>query len=155
MNNDVRGEMIVVLNSEEIDPDQQIIILGTASKFLNNVKYVQQIKDKLDIFFVEGFNFWVELPKIISVIIEFNKNVFNNNDISKKHMKYVLYVVLYNYLNESQPNVLNNLDQGDFRIGLLNILLILMFKPTNVKVLKQSFGKMLLNCICDDDKIHL
>ena len=155
MNNDVRGEMIVVLGNEAIEPDEQVVILATAAKFLNNVQYIQEIKDKIDVFFYEDANFWVELPKIISVIVDIIKHVLNNSEIPKIHMKYILYTVIYHYLNEYQSIVLNKINQGDLRIGLLNLLSILLLKPKNIKVMKQSLFNILINCICGDENIRL
>lgn len=152
MNNSVRGEMIVVLNSEEIDPEPQIIILARAAKFLNNEVYTKEIKEKLDPFFVtENINFWIELPKIISVIIEHNKKVVGKDEINVDDMRYVLYVIVYSYLDENQSILLNKLDQGDLRIGLLNILYVLLIKPKLIKVAKQSLFQILFNCVCGDD----
>ena len=152
--NNLRNEMLVILNSEKVCGDCQIKIMSQLTKFVDNLDYMVKIKEMLDLFFAgkTEINFWVELPKIISVIIDFNKKIWNKDDeICVDNMKFILYGVIYNYLDMYQPQMLNLQDQGDLRICFLNILGVLLTKPKKIKVLKESLWHILTNCVCGDD----
>jgi hypothetical protein len=162
MNNTLRDEMIILMSNyeQEIPGDEQVKIIANCSKFVNNQKYMDEIKKALDIFFPSGdFNFWVELPKIINVVIDVNKNIDSlAKDIKVEHMKFIIYAIIYSYLDVNQSAILNKQDfeksedfKGNLRIGFLNILSILLIKSKNICVKKQSLFCVLLNCIFGDD----
>jgi hypothetical protein len=155
MDNNVKGEMIIVLCSENVCEDCQVRTLSLTNKFIGNPQYAKSVKDLLDLFFIDSpdINLWIQLPKIISVIIDLNKSVKNNGEIDIDYMKFIIYAIIYSYLDKEQPIALNKLNQGDIRIGLLNILSILITKPKKIKVLKQTLINILTNCICGDDDI--
>jgi hypothetical protein len=158
MDNNVKGEMSIILCSENVCEDCQVRTLSISNKFIGNPVYMASVKNILDAFFIDApnVNLWIEIPKIISVIIDLNKTVKNNGEIDVDYMKFVLYAIIYSYLDKEQPITLNKLNQGDIRIGLLNVLSILIIKPKKIKVLKQTLINILTNCICGDDGlIHL
>lgn len=157
MDNTLRNEMISLLTNYEpiIDPDDQIRILAISSQFVNNSQYMDKVKEILDVFFVEDreFNFWVELPKIISLLIDFNKTIASSKEIEIDKMKFVFYAVIYSYMDNFQSITLNKMNPGDFRICFLNVISILLTKPKNIKVNKQSLFSIIFNLLCGDDGI--
>lgn len=158
MNNDIRDEMIIVLNSENVCGDCQIKCMSICSKFINNQKYMAKAKELLDLFFEnkKEVNFWVELPKIISVIIDLNKQLATNGNIEIDHMKYAIYSIIYSYLDTFQPQLLNSQDQGDLRICFINILGVLLTKPKKIRIIKETLWEILSDCVCgDSDKIRI
>ena len=68
-------------------------------------------------------------------------------------MKFVIYGVIYNYLDTEKNELLNTVDHGTLRCSFLNILPLLLIKPTKLNVKKQTLISALLNCICGDDDI--
>ena len=155
MNNSLRGEMMVVMSNEQVCDECQVRILALASRFLNNPMYVNALKDRLDLFFSGPIecNLWIELPKMVSSILDLNKTLISAIDIDVPYMKFCIYVLLYNYLHEYQPIVLDRLDVGEFRICLLNLLDVLMIKPSSAKIVKQTLWSALMHCICADEKV--
>ncbi len=155
--NDLRNEIIILLTNYEsiINEDDQIRILAICSKFVNNQQYMDKIKDMLDAFFVDGreFNFWVELPKMISIIIEFNKTINSSKDIPIDFMKFVIYAVIYDYMDNFQSITLNKIDQGDLRICFYNVLAVLLTKPKKITVKKQTLLSVIFNLCCGDDGV--
>lgn len=159
MNNDIRSEMLVVLNSENVCDDCQIRILAYINKFINNVKYLERSKEKLDLFFESkepddtssSVNLWIEIPKMISVLIDLHKNVTFTSNMQQDYMKFVIYGIIYNYLDSHQAQILNKLAPGDFRIYFLNLLEVLLTKPKKIEAVKQSLWDALKGCICGDD----
>lgn len=155
MNNTIRNEMIVVLGNEKVCADCQIRVLSNISKFLDNVDYSNKIKESLDLIVSrdeENMNFWVELPKMISIIININKaNVVGSTAIEVDYMKYVLYAVIYNYLETYHADILNKQNPGDLRICFLNILDILLTKPKNIQLNRETLFQMLSSCVCGPD----
>lgn len=153
MNNDIRSEMIVVLNSENVCDECQIRILSYTNKFINNEKYLVKSKEKLDLFFnkepLVEFNIWIELPKMICVLIDLHSSVIFTKDIGQDYMKFVLYGIIYNYLDSEHALILNKLEPGTFRICFLNLLEVLLTKPQKIEALKQSLWNALTDCLCD------
>ena len=162
MNNDLRDELITLMSNYEpqVCGDCQVKIIANCAKFINNVSYMTEIKKLLDLFFIDTttFNFFVELPKITQVIIDYYKNniITLSKDIDPDHMKFIIYGVLYSYLDNFQSTTLNTINGGDFRIAFINVLSILFVKSKSIKINKLSLFGALFNCICGDDgKIKL
>lgn len=157
MNNDLRNEMLVVLNTENVCDDCQIRILHCCSKFINNHEYMEKVKKLLNLFFFvvkkedEEINFWVELPKMITILIDLNKRVVTDKDMEIDYMKFVLYAIIYSYLDTEQSETLNRQSPGDLRICFINILGVLLTKPKRIKITKETIWHMLSSCICSDD----
>lgn len=156
-NNNLRNEIIMILENydTEICPDCQIKILAICAKFVNSTEYMDKVKQLFDVFFInrENVNFWIELPKMISVLIDFNNTIQANKEIPIDHVKFAIYAIIYAYLDNYQSILLNSLDQGGLRISFFNILAILLTKPKKIAVKKQSIINALLNCMCGDDGI--
>lgn len=157
MNNTIKGEMLVVLNNEQVCDECQIRVLAHASKFLNNQKYMQEFNNRMNDFFklISDDDFFIMLPKVISLIIDLNKEVLGSDEICVDYMKFIIYVLVYNYLDSNQPNLLNKLKPGEFRICFINLLDILLTKPKNITLKKQSLFQMLKSCLCGDDFIKI
>lgn len=156
MNNNLRNEMIVLLSNHEpqVLDDDQVKILANCSKFVNSTLYMDGIKKALDVFFFDdpAVNLWVELPKIINVIIDFNKNVdAMTKDIKVDYMKFIIYAVIYSYLDSSKPELLDDNNRGNLRIGFLNILNILFTDAKKILVKKQTIWSALMQCVCGDN----
>lgn len=156
MNSDLQKEILLVLENYEpaICGPCQVKILAKCTQFVNNEQYMKQIKVILDPIFANNreFNFWVEIPKIISAIIEFNKTIVSTNEISINKMKFVIYSIIYSYFDNHQSILLNKQDPGDLRIIFMNVLHILLTKPKKIKVKKQSLFSIIFNCIFGNNK---
>jgi hypothetical protein len=157
--------MIVVLNSENVCDDCQIRILACTNKFINNVKYLEKSKEKLDMFFTRSepveddgkpapdtdVNLWVEIPQMIKILIDLHKSVTFVHDIDQDYMKFVLYGIIYNYLDTHHADILGKLEPGHFRIYFLNLLEVLLTKPKKIEAVKQSVLSSIFGLCCDDD----
>lgn len=155
MDNNLRNEMLIVMNNENVCGDCQVKILSICSKFVNNGEYMHKIIDAFELLLnKEELNFWVILPQLINIIIDINKNVmvgeFLKDGFDIDYMKFVLYAILYSYLDNNKSILLNKLDQGDLRIGFIHIIGNLLIKPKKLKINKQTLLQKLLSCICDD-----
>lgn len=157
MNNTIKGEMLVVLNNEQVCDDCQIRILAQSSKFLNNTKYMDALNNRMNDFFklANDDNFFIILPKVISLIVDLNKTTLGSNEVCVDYMKFIIYILVYNYLDSFQASLLNKLKPGEFRICFINLLDILLTKPKNIKIKKESIFHMLISCICGDDAIKI
>ena len=155
MNNDIRNEMIVLLNADKVCGDCQIKILAVCAKFLSNDSYMDKIKPILDGFFPdnEDVNLWIELPKITAIIVETNKQVVNNEPVDIDTMKFVVYAVIYHYLDNYQSIFLNKQPAGFLRVCWTNLVEILTMKPKHVNLKKLTLWKMFIGCICGDDSM--
>jgi hypothetical protein len=159
MNNDIRSEMLVVLNSENVCDDCQVRILACLNKFINNAKYLEKSKEKLDFFFSKEptdppINLWIEIPKMIKVLIDLHKSVTFIKDIEQDFMKFALYGIIYNYLDHYHAETLNKLEPGEFRIYFLNLLEVLLTKPKHIKAVKQGWLSCIADMCCvDDDQV--
>jgi hypothetical protein len=157
MNLDLQKELLVIIQNyqPEICDDCQVRILAKCSKFVNNPVYMDKVKNILDPFFSNDrdFNFWVELPKIISSVIELNKTVVAGSEIEVDYMKFVLYAIIYHYFDTFQKEILNKQNEGDIRIIFMNILSILLTKPKKIRIKKQSLFSIIFNCIFGDSGI--
>jgi len=157
MNNDLIAEMTALLTNENILGDEQVKINALIGNFLNDGVYMYELTSKLDAL-INGreLDFLAEFPKMIMLIVELNKKVlFLSNKIDKDLAKYVIYGLIYNYLDKNHSKLLNQLNPGSLRIAFTNICEVLMVKPKKVNVKTQSFSRMLLNCICSDDFIRI
>lgn len=157
MNTDLTAEMTVLMTNENVCAENQIKINALLGNFLNNDIYMHELTHKLnELLNNREIDFFAEFPKIIMLIVELNKKVlFLSNEIEKELSKYVIYGLIYNYLDNYQSKLLNQLNQGSLRIAFSNICEVLMVKPKKVNIKKQSLTRMLLNCICNDDFIRI
>ena len=153
MNNDIRNEMIVVLGNSNVCRNCQIAICADISRFLENETYVAAIKDKLDLFFTpdKEINLLVDLPRMVLDVITLNETIESSTTIEIEDMKYVIYGIIYNYLDQHQPIILNRQHPGDLRVIFLNILDTLLIKPKKLKITKLSIWKILTKLCCDDN----
>lgn len=157
MDSNLRNEILLVMQNytPAICPDCQVKILAQCTKFVNNTEYMNKIKSIVDTLFTskENYNFWIEIPKIISVIIDINKTIISVKDIEVDYMKFVIYAIIYSYFDAYQRDILDKQDEGDLRICFINILNILLIKPKKIAMKSQSLFSILFNCICGDDGI--
>jgi hypothetical protein len=155
MNNDLRQEMLVILTNEKICVDCQLKINASLGYFLNNQKYTSELHKLLNnLISNRTIDFFSEFPKIISLIIEFNKSIVcTYENIDKDYMKFIIYGIVYNYLDTEQNTLLNTLDPGLLRIVFVNTLQLLLLKPKKLNVHKQTIFSMLANCICGNDDV--
>ena len=157
MNNDLLQEMTVVLTNEKYDENEQIKVNAQLGRFLNCPEYMKKVTDKLNsLIDKRNIDFASEFSEIIYCVIELNKHVISvKNEISKKNMKFVVYGIIYDYLDKHQPKLLNSLDQGVIRIAFINAVQLLLENPKNIKVQKQSLLDMIKHCIWGDNFIRI
>lgn len=162
MDNNLRNEMLIVMNNESVCGDCQVKILSICTKFVNHQQYMSKIGEAFELLLnnERGIdNFWVIFPQLINIIIQINKDVLVGDILQDgfdiDYMKFVLYAVVYSYLDNHKSILLNSLSQGDLRIGFINIIGNLLIKPKKLKINRQSLLQKLISCICDDDNTIL
>lgn len=160
MDNNLRDEMIIVMNNENVCGDCQVRVLSVCTKFVNNVKYMEKVGGAFELLLSGGTeNFWVILPQLINIIIQINKDVLVSGVLQEgfdvDYMKFALYAVVYSFLDHHKSILLNKLDQGDLRIGFINIIENVLIKPKRLRVDRQGLIGKLMSCICDDENTIL
>jgi len=156
MDSNLRNELLLVLTNENVSDNDQIRILNNCSKFVNNIKYMEKVKEKLSqVFEPHQTNFWILVPKLMSMIVEVNQSVDNINEIPEHHMKFCIYAVIVSYLEQEKPfNIVGECD-GDLRVAFVNISEILLTNPMKIKVMASKCFSSCWSCCHDSSKIHL
>lgn len=155
MDANLRNELLLVLANENIEEDFMRVIRN-CTKFVNNSDYMDRVLKKFSELFSpdsSDVNFWVVLPKLFHTVIEINKDVDNISEIPEKDMKYVIYSVIFSYLDKHKDA--SWVHEGDLRVAFVNLSELILLKPKHIKVMAQKCFSSCLSCCEDDTKIHL
>lgn len=139
MNAQLQKEMLLLLNIDNKTGTEAIGIMSVISNILNSDDYITALKTLLDsIFSGLGFSILVELSQVLLAIIGLNKNVAYRSNIPTDDMKYIIYAVIYYYLMTYQPDILNAIDIGSFRVLYSNCWNLIELSPAVVAIAKQG-----------------
>ncbi len=138
MNEQIRNEMILLLNIDGIKSDEQIKILSYVSSFLSSTEYFVEIKSVLNSIFAQpDFDIVTELSRLILNILTINKKCSFRKEIKANRMKYVIYAVIYNYMLKEQIDYLNKINIGTLRLMYCNCFDLLTIDFSSISIVKE------------------
>lgn len=127
------------LRDSEIDK-----ISSLSSKLTNSEKYMNLIKNDLEKITNEpNFNLMTDFGVLLKCIINSNKTVDFYKELTCNRLKYLYYSILYAYLRRNKPNLLNNINIGDFRMLYVNAMDLILIPIETVTISKEDCS----NCL--------
>lgn len=157
MNEQIRDEVVLLLNIDNVDADEQIKILSICASVLSSEKYMIELVETLDNIFTQpdGVDLSSEFTRIVLNILNLNqKVVYKKKEVCPSRMKYVIYCVIYYYLLKHKLEILDNCNIGNIRLLYCNSWDLIAVNYNNVIIPKEK-----CDCFCGlfggDDKIHI
>ncbi|RTL06732.1 hypothetical protein EKK58_04315 [Candidatus Dependentiae bacterium] len=122
MNETIRNEVALLLDIDNVKPNEKEKILSICSSFLSSTKYITELKNILDGVFnaPDGFEISSEISRIILGILKLNDKCTYTKNINNDRLKYIIYGVIYSYLIKNQVDFLNSQNYGTFRLLFCN-----------------------------------
>lgn len=142
MNEQIRDEMILLQNIDNVDPDEQIKVLSICSSVLGCENYLKELKVILNPIFnqPEGFDIGAEFTRVVIQILNLNsKCSYIKKEVNSNRMKYVIYCVIYNYLVKDQLEYLDHQNIGNIRLLYCNAWDLISIDINTVKIKREAW----------------
>lgn len=146
MNKKVYDEFNFFLNvyGIEIKDDEKNKIMSISTKLINSENYMNLVKDYFDkIIQNKTFDLKIDFGILVKCIIELNQFVDFYKEIDIKRLKFLLYPVIYAELYKNHLDIVNKMDESEFRILYSNAMDLVLIPVESVKIVKESC----INCM--------
>ena len=149
MNSLIRDELLLILNVfGAYKEKEQVNILATCSKILDNQKYNDLVKQKLDLHTKSPtFDITTDFINLVLEIVNVNKKVEFYKELCEDRMKVIIYCILYNYIVKYENDSLNKIEINKMRILYFNTINVLLLKPDIIKIQKEGWISSIGRCL--------
>ena len=162
MNDDLLHELSILISIDcaEVNDEQAFKVKNICSKFLSSDEYNTAIKAALDeLVDAPDFNIFSEIYILIKLIIDINQKTTFYKDVKQCQSKYLIWIILYNYLSKYNCDILNNAGLGKLRIMFNNCWALLAIETSSLRVSKITARDKIANCTgwscCSTGKINV